>query len=219
MKVVILALSYKNRGICLAGLDLDTYEFVRLGHNENGICKPMNVNEMYIGDHLLKLLDVVDVVAIKMSYDGCQTENYSFIRFETYLGKMSYFDLNAIYQKLPRHQFAMVNTSKKVSSNDMHSVDYSLGLFKVNNLNVILSPNQHGNLRPQSSFDYNGHRYICLSTTDADVSGYPAIYAPRKAPFKATEAFVLISFPPKSDPYTQDCGYFKYVSGIILSDI
>lgn len=215
MQVVILALSYKNSGICLAGLNLDTYEFVRLGHDYNGICTAMNTSEMYIGEHLLKLLDVVDVEATKMPYDGCQTENYSFVKFNTFLYSMTYLDLNEIYKEIPKHRFAMVNNSYKVSSDNMRNVNYSLGLFKVKNLKVFLSPNAYGNLRPQSSFDYNGHRYLGLSTTDANISGYPYIYAPCKAPCEAKEAFIVISFPPKSDSYTETGGYFKYVSGII----
>lgn len=216
MEIVILALSYKKGGICLAGLKLDTLEFVRIGHGSGNVCKPMCVAEMRVNNHLLQIMDIVDVEATKLSDDGCQTENYSFIRFVDYLGELKFSELDAIYKKIPKQKFIFKNNYRKVLPEHIKEVNNSLGLFKVSNLKVVRKENSRGLLSPYSSFDYNNYRYSDLSTTDARISGFPREYGVGIDYLEKESAYILVSLPPKSDPYTSENGYFKYVSGIII---
>lgn len=81
MEFLILAISYKYTGLCVAGIDLNTLEFVRIGHtiNNSNECAPIALNELNFNGTLLKIRDVIDIDVKKMRVNGCQTENYTFI--------------------------------------------------------------------------------------------------------------------------------------------
>ena len=69
MKFVILTMSSKYGGYCVAGIDMDSGFFKRLVWDENGTAIPKML--MYN----LRPLDVIDIYVLKHVPETCQSEN------------------------------------------------------------------------------------------------------------------------------------------------
>ncbi len=69
-RIVCLANSYKEKGRCIAGIDLDTSEWIRLVSSEPGGKLPT---------HKVSSINILDVIEISVAGDasdeGCQSEN------------------------------------------------------------------------------------------------------------------------------------------------
>ena len=103
MKFLILAVSYKYGGLCIAGLNLDSLEYVRIGYSKGDECAAIPAwkfrRQTVDGEIQLNVLDVIDIDVVKMVHNGCQTENYYLKNINNYDGTFTIADIDAIYRK------------------------------------------------------------------------------------------------------------------------
>ena len=85
MKLLLLAISKKYGGLCVAGINYDTYEYVRIGHAFNNECRAIYPNELNINGRQCQILDVIEIDANKMPNNGCHIENYDLKKIKSYI--------------------------------------------------------------------------------------------------------------------------------------
>ncbi len=201
MKLLVLAKSSKHGNYCLAGLNLDTYKFVRiLGSGEYGAfldsdCKLDNGKK-------ISLLDCIEINLKKENDNHAQTENYSCVsKTATYCCKYSYQRLIDLYQDtLITDSF--VKKSEPIgylTRNNYKTVSHSLELIKVNNLTVY--PNW------TCSFDFKGEKYCFMKITDFNFKNKSCNYSC---------AYLLVSLSGE-DRYTlENNKFYVFVSSIFV---
>lgn len=219
MRFLILAVSYKYSGLCVAGLDLDTLEYVRIGYPKGDECDSIPSWEFKCrhlsGERQLNILDIIDIDVIKMVNNGCQTENYRLINIKEYLGTATVDDINMIYGNLIKEEFIFLNHYGYVGVDEIDEVGCSLRFVKVDDFTVSKYTNMKGNQRLCASFQYNGKQYKKVRVTDAVFCAYPNCYGNSPKTCIQEQAYIMVSLP--YDNWSIDFGrFYKYVSGIIL---
>lgn len=209
MKFLILAISYKYTGLCVAGIDLNTLEFVRIGHTKKNSneCAPITLNELIFNGTLLKIGDVIDIDVEKMCNNGCQTENYELININNYLNELTIEQIEKLYLKISKPMYIFHDNNYKITYNIVKNMDYSLLFCKVSNFSTYKCD---GKLK--SKFNYNGRNYTDISVTDCVTAGYPTNFGSGVS-HENENAFLMISIP--FDEWSKGNGFFKFVSGII----
>lgn len=209
MEFLILAISYKYTGLCVAGIDLNTLEFVRIGHtiNNSNECAPIALNELNFNGTLLKIRDVIDIDVKKMRVNGCQTENYELININNYLNELTIEQIENLYLKISKPMYIFHDDNYKIAYNIANNLNYSLLFCKVSNFNTYKLNN-----KLKCEFNYNGNYYSNISVTDCFTTGYPSIFG-NGVSYDCDDVYVLVSLP--SDEWSKNNGSFKYVSGII----
>ena len=180
MKFLILAVSYKYSGLCVAGLDLDTLKYVRIGYPNKNECGPIPSWEFKYkcssGEMQFNILDVIDIDVIKMVNNGCQTENYHLININEYIGTATVDDIKMIYGNLTEEELIFLNHYDYVSADQIDKIGGSLQLAKVDNFTVSKYTNINGNQRLCASFQYKGRQYNNIRVTDSVFCAYPNCY-------------------------------------------
>ena len=210
MKFLILAVSYKYSGLCVAGLDLDTLEYVRIGYPKGDECDSIPSWEFKCrhlsGERQLNILDIIDIDVIKMVNNGCQTENYWLKNINGYIGKFTIEELEEIYGKVTKNNFIYLNRLEYVDINHIDKVSHSLQLAKVDNFTVSPHTNMEGKLKLLASFEYNGKMYSNLRVTDSFFCAYPKCYGKLPRTCGNRKAYIMVSLP--YDKWSIDFGKF-----------
>lgn len=219
MKFLTLAVSYKYGGLCVAGLNLDTLEYVRIGYPSGNECAAIPSGEFRYktmgGEIQLKVLDVIDITAEKMVDNGCQTENYSLRSINGYDGPYTIEQIAAIYRDLEKDNYIYLNSFDYVGIKHIDDVNYSLQFVKVENFTITQYTDLKGNHKLHASFNYNGRRYCNIRVTDSVFSAYPNCYGNNQILCSNCNAYIMVSLP--YDQWSINFGkFYKYVSGIIL---
>lgn len=219
MKFLILAVSYKYGGLCVAGLNLDTLEYVRIGYSNGHECAAIPAWKFRCqtegGEIQLNVLDVIDIDVVKMVKNGCQTENYCLKKINNYDGSLAVADIDAIYRNLKKNSCIFINISDHVDIEYISNLDYSLQFVKVENFTVTPYVDIKGNQKLQATFNYNGRKYYNIRVTDSVFSAYPSCYGDVQKVCSQQNAYIMVSLP--YDAWSIDFGkFYKYVSGIIL---
>jgi len=216
MKLLVLAESYKKGGLCIAGIDYETKEYVRIGHKCGNDCGPIRNEEILLSaEEYVGLLDVVDVTVEKLPSSGCHTEDYDLISFNKIIKSIDLKELDEIYSKIKHKKYIFKDNSYKLNSSVGNEYDKSLILCKVTEFSINYFPSgANGIYKPIASFMYNGNSYCGLSVTDMIACGYPFNIGKKKV--ENANAYIMVSLP--NDDWAKVNGYFKYVSGIILID-
>ena len=228
MNLLLLAISKKYGGLCVAGIDYDTLKYIRIGHANNldsPECGPIQPHELNINGRQCQILDVINIDVKKMVKNGCQIENYNLIRINYYVKRVKKSEISEIYKKIKRYNYVFYNTRKKLYLDEIKNVKRSLCFIKVKDLSIERRQNGKQMPAPYASFTYNERRYNDLSVTDALVCAYPNPYC--KTDLNGTKlyahlgnhskAYIMVSLP--YDKWSLDNnGFFKYVSGVIIVD-
>lgn len=193
--VIILTLSLKFDGFCIAAYDASNNEIIRLvkdNSRENGIPKA------YAKD--INLLDEVSIDILEYCPKEHQTENvlidlgYGLKR----TGKTA--DIRIIYNRLQKHENIFGNNNYKVSSIEM--LDHSLEIIKFKNMH-LQTKTVNEKTKTKASFTCDSKMHFDYSVTDA--SYFEEGFIP--------SGYSIISLPA-TDDFTEQYGYFKYVSAI-----
>ena len=72
-KICILTKSYKDKGYCVAGIDLKTRQWIRL---VSAVDEDDKIPYYYMNDYDIDVLDVIEIETIRHIPKGCQKENY-----------------------------------------------------------------------------------------------------------------------------------------------
>ena len=219
MKFLILAVSYKYGGLCVAGLDLATLEYVRIGYSNGDECAAIPAwkfrRKTVGGEIQLNVLDVIDISVEKMSNNGCQTENYYLKNINNYEGSLTIAEIDDVYRNLKKKSLIFLNSFDHVDIEYISKLDCSLQFVKVENFTVSPYIDMKGNQKLQATFDYNGRKYYNIRVTDSVFSAYPSCYGDVQKVCSQQNAYIMVSLP--YDAWSIDFGkFYKYVSGIIL---
>lgn len=191
--VIILTLSEKWGGKCVAAYDNDSQKIVRLVSSKDGDGIP----NCYVSN--VSLLDVVKVNIIQNCPLEHQTENVLIDlsqNFET-IGHVDNFEQLAFLAN--KHPPVFGNSNYKILS--ANGLNHSLEVVRFNSMSFSRSDNQ----KIKVNFWTNGQYHCNYSVTDRHYF---------EDPHQIQSGYAVISLPPSDDFTDNGGGYFKYVSAI-----
>lgn len=201
--IVILTKSAKPTGNCVAGIDIETGEWVRPVKRQGAIA---DYNMICDDGHICRPLDVVKIHFIAPCPNGCQTENELIdtnYRWQM-LGTWDIEDVLQIHSK-ENHSNIFGNFYSRIDEQEKDELDYSLILIEVNNLEFYTNVSSYdGKKKTKARFVYNGRNYNYFSVTDRDFFDVEAIYG---------HAYLVISMPNNA-PTAPD--YYKLIAKVFL---
>ncbi|STO01062.1 Uncharacterised protein [[Eubacterium] infirmum] len=200
--VLILTMSSKYHGYCVAGIDIDNGKWVRLVSNDKKSHGALSRRDIiYENKTKCKPLDVVKVPIIKDMPLKYQPENV-LINCGTFWKKIETIDINELieYHEPEKHDFIFGGTCPYIKEWELQYVEHSLVLVEVDNLNIY-----HPSYRKtKAKFTYNGNKYYNISVTD------PEYYDSKTYKFK--KAILVVSLP--NIPFPHDNNYYKFIAKI-----
>ena len=205
-KVAILTKSSKHGGFCVAGIDLDTGEWIRLVSNDTQTHGALSRQDITYEDRrICTPLDVVLVDIVGAAPLVHQPENY-LIDSRRYWEKTGECTLSDVLDVHPAEvrPYLYGNLNSFVDDEEIDDIGYSLTLVKVASLTINQTTNIYGKPKTKASFVYNGKLYTNMSVTDPDFYSVPdgTRYA---------NAYLVISLP--DTPIPENC-YYKFVAQI-----
>lgn len=213
MRMLVLAKSYKFDNFCVAGIDLDRNNYIRIGSGQE--CDSIQEHKLIVNGKQIDLMDVINIDVKKLPNKGCQTENYELIKINNIIAKYTIANLNLLYNKLNKSTNIFGSFQNHLPS-PCHSKE-SLVLLRVNGLSTnSFESHFDGKTKRKCSFWYNGNLCNEYSLTDSKISGFQ--YRLPFTTFNNIECYVMISLP--EDNWAKQNSYYKYVAGVIpISDV
>lgn len=202
-EIVILTKSIKYGGLCVAGIDYNTGEWIRLVRKDGG--QVNNRIMSYENGSSVEILDCVRVHTIGSAATIIQPENV-YLDTTKCIEKVKTVSMKKLLEihKLENHQTLFGNKSHVVHSN-INKIGHSLEIVKVQNtiLYEVMSP--QGYNKAKLDFYYNNNFYENISVTDPEYFHVPD-------GTKLGEVILVLSIP--DDEWSAKNGYFKYVAKI-----
>ena len=203
-KVAILTKSYKNKGYCVAGIDAETGEWIRLvSDDEESHGSLFREHMSYEDGGECQVLDIVSVPVLGPDPGQYQPENVM-IDTEGWWKKKGTISLDEVLELHPleEHDCLLGNKYHYITDAKIGTVGHSLILVKVSML-VITRPEDRG---PRASFRYRFDTYENMAVTDPD------IYSVEDGT-KYDSAVLVMSLPevPYNDRY-----FNKFIAKIFL---
>lgn len=202
-EILILTCSAKHRGYCVAGIDLDMDEWIRLVASDD-----LNTNEipesfmLYSDFTPCKPLDVVSVDIIEELPGDIQPENVLVnLRRKPVLKYRVTPDQLEDY--ISSDMYIYKDTSSYMNRSTACGCGYSLGLYKVQDIYLDVFE-YNGRPKFKLGFTYNGRSYEGWSMTDP-------VYYDCDSGKICDEGLIVVSIP--EDDYNGN--YYKFVSKII----
>lgn len=168
--IIILTKSEKNRGYCVAGIDIETKKFIRLV-SEDIISKyALKKDDItYNDDNEVQILDIVNVVLKGKQGIWYQPENYTIddkYRFE----KNGQASINDILEYLNEDEFIFYDTENSILDSKLEEQDriYTLTLIEPQIFKVRMHNNEYGKRRLKASVLQNNKWYNNLIITDLE---------------------------------------------------
>jgi len=172
MKILCLANSYKEKGRCLAGLQLDDKNKPVLQNNRPIWIRPIcNTEHGQVHNHLCSnifLLDILEINNTKTVGKGYQSENTIFD--DNSIRKVGTVDSNVLNELTDNDRFNLIfgNKGRALAEDAIQKLNYSLMLVKTSEFEVIekkYDDREYPQIR--LSFKYANHWYD-LPITDPD---------------------------------------------------
>lgn len=212
-EVIILTKSAKFKNYCVAGIGVETGEWVRLVSGIEDIHGALTEEHMTYEDGTkCQIFDRVKVAYIDKVPTETQPENL-LIAEEYYMKKVGEESLDNVVKIHPaeKHHYLFGTRYSAVKSSYLQelNVDYSLALIKVENFAFEKMENSDGYQKLKASFDYNGIRYERMSITDKEYLEPKAGSATSFA-----EAYLVVSI---GEPYNES--YYKFVAQIFPTKV
>ncbi len=203
--VLILTKSAKHGEYCVAGIDLQTRQWIRLVSSEQSTMYALTRNMIVYDNH--RECDILDIVRVKIVEKmplEIQRENVLIDEGE-YFEFLGRANIDALEDYLDNDFFIYGDNASYISRTKALSFGYSLRMYKVKNPILSEHENNKGNMRRKLSFEYNGMQYNNWSMTD---------YQYYKVPVGklADEAVIIVSIP--EDDYYGN--YYKFVAQIFV---
>lgn len=202
-EIIILTKSAKYGGLCVAGIDFKTGEWIRLVKKGGG---EITWDIMRYQDRsIVDILDCVKVSILGSAATPIQPENVYIdtTKFIKMIKKVTLRELLEIH-KLENRKTVLGNSSHVIKSN-INSVGHSLELIRVNNATLHKVMGANGYYKTKLDFIYNNLYYHNMSVTDPD-------YFRIEDGTRLGEVILVISIP--DDDYSKIHGYFKFVAKI-----
>lgn len=205
-EVAILTKSSKFKGYCVAGIDINTGEWVRFVSDNEQVHGALSTYDIsYADGRICKPLDVVSVDIVRAAPLVHQPENYLIDSREYWrkIGECTLFDVLDVHPAEHR-PYVYENTNPYVDDEEINNIDYSLTLVHVSSLMISQITNFNSRPKTKASFFYNGKWYNNMSVTDPDF--YSVLNGTGFA-----NAYLVISLP--DTPFLVNC-YYKFVAQI-----
>jgi hypothetical protein len=203
-KVFIMTKSVKDRGYCVAGIDVENGEWIRFVSSKSG-----NAIEKEVMDDEKDPIEVLDVIAVNLEKHvphKCQTENW-LLDIDTPIIKQGIFSLNSLLRIKPldRPDYIFVNDKSELEISEIRGLKNSLSMIEADCIVFDTSMKGDGRHHQKIKFKYNGSDYaICL--TD------PQFRKEEMDEFPLKKAIVVISI--SSEPYGENDLYYKFAARI-----
>lgn len=205
MEVLILTKSAKHHQYCVAGIDLKTNEWVRLVSDDERTMFALTRDMIKYQNHReCEVLDVVNVPIIERRPLKIQKENV-LIDKTKYWELVRKADISEIEQYLDCGVWIYDGERPYIRESEVGIFNYSLVMYKVNNLVLSEHENNYGQKRRKVSFKCNNVQYENWSMTDYEYYNAPLGEL-------ADEAIIVVSIP--EDDYNGN--YYKFVAKIFL---
>ena len=190
--IILMTKSYKHSGRCVAGIDYDTKEWIRLVSDKSGGAVSQYIFDKY------NILDLLEVELLSHVPIACQLENYTFN--SKAIKKVGRLPLNALLNKQYLSSEKLIFGVKKNKISDVNiynELEKSLTFVEVDNFSI----NSQGT---KCTFSYNGIPYYNMSLTDPKYrkEGLDGVKLPK--------ALIVVSLPP--DDYMGE--YYLFVSSV-----
>lgn len=216
-RFIVLACSYKHKGMCIAGIDLKLKKIIRLISTDESSKNAIPKKECYVNGRYLAPLDVIDIeIGDKAQTNGAQTENYfvSFPLIKTYVGKANEDYIKPYKFKSEKSPYPFDTKDPYLSHGAYYHKDYSLCLIQAYELFFKTVKNSEGVNKTKLSFNvykYNKEKVTLVdySVTDPNYMIFDGINRAGKE--SIGKAWLLISLGQDDDSEN----YYKFVSGII----
>lgn len=212
--ILLLTKSAKNGGLCVAGIDIQTKQWIRLvssdTESDGAISKQFMQKDRNgypiffsktIAGHRISFPKVVRVWLKQACPNSAQKENFLIDETEKF-----YFlrktDLDEIQKYTDNDQFIYGNTSSFVEENELSFNGSSLKMFSVENLRIYRKTDAAGKHHSRASFCYNNLKYLDIRVTDGD------FFEIDDATF--SKALIVVSLPHE----TFNGKYYKFIAKI-----
>lgn len=204
--IVILTKSTKRGGYCVAGIDIDSGEWVRLTSSDEWSHGALtNAHMTYADGTACKVLDCVRVEVVREVPIAHQPENV-LIDEKRKFQKLGEWTLQDVLRVHPPEQLdtVYVNTDPFLDEDGMERVDRSLVLIRVPWLRLFQRAINPEKTRVKVNFLYNDEFYNNISMTDPEYYGV-------EDQTNLKNAYIVVSLPDV--PY-DDGQYYKFIAKI-----
>ncbi|MEL1135056.1 hypothetical protein AAC978_07710 [Desulfitobacterium sp. THU1] len=171
--IVLLACSKKHNNYCVAGIDINNGEWIRVVSNNPHIVEAVTLDDMRYEDGTLpELLDILSISFLEHKPNYYQPENYLFDDsfYWERIGKANAMDVIADYAT-NEPEYLFYDANKAVESEFIQSLydneKYSLIAITPQSLKVHVKKWPEGK-KVTMSFYYNQRLYSYLRVTDPD---------------------------------------------------
>lgn len=205
MRMIIMTESSKFGANCVAGINIENGEWVRLVTDDketHGAVRDENL--MTQDDEKCEVLDIVDVPVIEKCDDAIQPENV-LMDTSKYIKKLGKADINDVIKIHPAelHTYILGNKYPYVTERKINDVGYSLTLIEVDDLVLHVAENREGKKKTKASFTYNGYEYHDMSVTDRKCYCAPD-------GFEVGKAYLVVSIGTTSNDK-----YYKFIANVL----
>lgn len=204
MKVLILALSTKHSQYCVAGINIENNQLVRIISNNLATNGAISRAQLILtSNKMAKVLDIIEVPDTQHSPSHMQVENYLVsqnVRFD-YVYSINVRDLRQYYNKMIHSCLVFGQSSYAFGFPQALQIGHSLEFIYVSDLELSTS----GFEKTKCKFLYNGIEYYNISVTDPLYFG---------SEITVENAYLLLSI--SADQYAIDYGCYILAASIII---
>ncbi len=212
-RICVLTKSYKHGGYCVAGIDIDSKQWVRLVNSEDPNNDEIKKEQMVLNGNSIECLDVIEFDFIKNIQCSCQTENWLLNkeykpRFIKSISLKELIDLLTINEE----DNFILNYSNVLNGTEIEKVNHSLFVYCVSKLKIEVSSYDYFDkikFKCKCSFEYNNNTYHNISLTDP-------IYRDLSQNGNCLDNALIIASLP-CIPFDNNL-YYKFVAKIIPID-
>lgn len=211
-EIIIMAKSFKHYNFCIAGIDNQTGEWIRLVSSNEELEGAVLVEDATYNDGVqAEVLDVVRVDVLNRAPTRAQCENYLY-NSEYAWKKIGHVSFQEVLDRfgLSRCDKVFVNNNKFLNEDELDGT--SLLLLKVDNPKVVVKtfPNKKS---VSLIFNYNGMRYAFFSISDIPV--YKRFKVAEDGTYEAfgDSCYVLFSLTGR---FSEDGKYYKMAANFFV---
>lgn len=171
-KIIVMTESSKLKNNCVAGIDADTGEWIRVvSDDEETLGALTDEDLMYEDGTKCQVLDIVNIPFVKKVPTKVQPENILIDR-DYYIENDGVATLEDVLKIHSNERLGYIFGTRYSSVKEEHleenGVNYSLMLIKVNQLVFNWRENNKGQSKLKATFTYNRVEYEDVSVTDPD---------------------------------------------------
>ncbi|SHJ79976.1 dual OB domain-containing protein [Paramaledivibacter caminithermalis] len=178
-RFALLAKSPKCKNLCIAGIDLEKQDFIRIVSQEEEIEYAVRHKDaMYDERTPIQLHDIIECECISKDNNIYQPENY-INDDQYYWEKIGVFDLSTLLNMkiLNREKYIFYNTSRAILPSEINNITieqrYSLMLIKPQEVYITVQDNpwnEWGHKKIRMHIKYKNRWYYDISVTDTKIT-------------------------------------------------